>query len=432
MLGSDVLSRVTARTPRPTDVSTRVVGLLALAIFINYVDRGNLSTAAPLLKDELHLSYSQIGTLLAAFFWSYAPAQLLGGWLALRYDVRYVLAGGLALWAGATLCTGLAGGFATLLILRLLLGLGECVFYPCQAQMLAQGATEDRRGGANGLVVAGQVLGLAIGALCGGLLMAAAGWRSTFFVFGAGSLLWLWPWLQATRRAPEAEVPAPRPSPVTYLEILRRRAVWGTSAASFLAFFGFYFVLTWMPTYLVKHRGFSVAEMAWIGALPYCADAAGAYFFGWLSDRWIRAGACIDRVRRRVLAIGLAGASLAFVLGAVAAGNFAAVLALVLAGLFIGMATPQIFSLAQIYGGARAAGKWMAVQNMFGNIAGATAPMVVGLVVERTGSYFWAFALAALMALLGALLCGFLLPTVRAVEWPDEAARVAHAAPQAE
>jgi MFS family permease len=105
-------------------LSRGVILVLGLVVLLNYVDRGSLATAAPLLQDELALSNSQIGLLLSAFFWTYAPAQLVAGWLVHRYDIRIVLAAGVALWAAATAMTGLAGGVASILLWRLMLGLG--------------------------------------------------------------------------------------------------------------------------------------------------------------------------------------------------------------------------------------------------------------------------------------------------------------------
>ena len=117
-----------------------VVALLSVAVFINYFDRGNLATASPVLQGELGLSSWQMGVLFSAFFWSYAPLQPLAGWLAQRFDVRYVLGCGLALWALATMLTGLATSFITLLALRVALGVGESVSYPCNAKFLSQHA----------------------------------------------------------------------------------------------------------------------------------------------------------------------------------------------------------------------------------------------------------------------------------------------------
>lgn len=127
-----------------------MVWLLAAAVFINYFDRGNLATASPLLQRELGLSNSELGILFSAFFWSYAPLQPVAGWLAQRFDVRYVLGGGLALWALATMFTGLATSFAQILILRVILGVGESVAYPSNAKFLAQRVPLHERGRSNG------------------------------------------------------------------------------------------------------------------------------------------------------------------------------------------------------------------------------------------------------------------------------------------
>jgi len=123
-----------------------VVILLVLSVSINYIDRGNLSIAAPLLKDELGISASQLGILLSSFFWTYAACQILAGWLVDRFAVNWVLAVGFFLWSMATASTGLVHGFATLLCLRLLLGIGESVAYPCYSKILAAHFHEHQRG----------------------------------------------------------------------------------------------------------------------------------------------------------------------------------------------------------------------------------------------------------------------------------------------
>jgi MFS family permease len=164
----------------PQGVPLRIVLLLAVAVFINYVDRGNLATAGPLLKDELGLSNSQFGALGSAFFLSYAPLQLLAGWLAQRFDVRYVL----IIWASATALVGLVTSFAALLALRLLLGVGESVTYPCNSKLLAQRAPEHQRGRANGVIAGCQALGPTFGTLVGGLIMVSCGWRAAFVGVG--------------------------------------------------------------------------------------------------------------------------------------------------------------------------------------------------------------------------------------------------------
>src|ERR1035441_1562171 len=152
-----------------------VVILLVLSVSINYIDRGNLSIAAPLLKDELGISASQLGMLLSSFFWTYAAFQILAGWLVDRFDVNWVLAVGFFLWSAATATTGLIHGFGVLLVLRLLLGIAESVAYPCYSKILAAHFLEHQRGLANALIDAGTKVGPALGTLVGGILMARFG-----------------------------------------------------------------------------------------------------------------------------------------------------------------------------------------------------------------------------------------------------------------
>ena len=116
--------------------AVRLVALVALATFLNFADRGNLATAAPLLKGELQLNNTELGILLSAFYWTYIPAQLMSGWLIDRFGPWRILAAGVALWSLATILLGVVGGFALLLVLRLLLGLGESVTFPAEAKLM--------------------------------------------------------------------------------------------------------------------------------------------------------------------------------------------------------------------------------------------------------------------------------------------------------
>ena len=136
-----------------------VVSLLVISVLINYIDRGNLSIAASMIQDELHISHSQLGILLSAFFWSYAAFQLISGWLVDRFNVNWVMAFGFLLWSTATSLTGFAHGLAGLFAVRLLLGVGESVAYPSYSKIFANHLPEHRRGFANSVIAAGVSLG---------------------------------------------------------------------------------------------------------------------------------------------------------------------------------------------------------------------------------------------------------------------------------
>jgi len=242
---------------------TRVIVLLALAIFINYVDRGNLATAAPLIRDELKLTHTQIGMLLGAFFWTYTPGQLLAGWLAEKINAYRALALGVALWSLATVATGFTTGFVSILVLRLVLGLGESAAFPCSSKLLGEHLPQHRLGFANGMIGVGLALGPAFGTFAGGLLMAKLDWRPVFILFGLVSALWLIPWLGMTRQGSAlADEPKAASAP-SFLAILRQRAMWGAGLGHFSANYSFYFVILWLPLYLVKARGSALPKWAW-------------------------------------------------------------------------------------------------------------------------------------------------------------------------
>jgi|SRR5215472_3961336 len=149
--------------------------LLAASILINYIDRGNLAVAAPLLKEELRLTSTQVGILITGFFWTYIVVLAISGWICDRLNVNWVLATGFALWSLATAATGVVHGFALLLACRMLLGLGESVAFPSYSKMIALNAPEEHHGIANAMIISGMSLGPAIGTYACGISMARYG-----------------------------------------------------------------------------------------------------------------------------------------------------------------------------------------------------------------------------------------------------------------
>ena len=402
--------------PRAQGIGVGVVPLLALAIFIQYVDRGNLATAAPLMKDQLHLSTIQIGVLLSSFYWTYTPAQILSGWLAERINAYRTLALGLVLWSLATIGSGLVSSFGMLIALRLLLGLGESAAFPCSSKLIGQHLPPHKLGAANGLIGMGLALGPAFGTFVGGMLMAQLGWRPVFVLFGVVSLLWLWPWLTATRShsaAADLDVAEPAPS---YFAILSRRAAWGTGLGHFANNYAFYFVISWLPLYLVKSRGFTLPQMAGIGGLVYVVYAMSSMGTGWLCDRWMAAGASFNKARKTAAVASHLLVATAMMACAVGSAQVA-LASLFLAAVAFGFNTPTMYAVGQVLAGPRAAGKWIGVQNAAGNVAGIVAPMLTGFVVDRTGQFTWAFVIAGGVALTGVLWWALLVPKVAPLSW---------------
>src|SRR5580692_3159658 len=183
-----------------------VVGLLVFSVLVNYIDRGNLSLAMPLLEREFAFSSLRAAELLSAFFWTYAIVQLLGiaGWLTDRYSPGWVLMGGYVLWSLAMACFGFAPNYVALFALQLVLGMGESVAYPCYSRIFAA-MPQEHRGRANAFIDAGTKIGPAAGAFVGGMILVHYGWRMLFFAFGAGALIWIVTWYFAMPRGQQAE-----------------------------------------------------------------------------------------------------------------------------------------------------------------------------------------------------------------------------------
>jgi ACS family D-galactonate transporter-like MFS transporter len=413
-------SPVAART-KLSGSQWAVLALLVLSIFINYIDRSNLSIAVALPPPKgLSLDPVRQGYLLSAFFATYALFQLLGivGLVLDRVDVGWVYAIAFLVWSVATAATGMAIGFAVLFTLRLLLGVGESAAYPCYSKIFATHFPEHHRGLANGLIDAGSKFGPALGMLVGGLLMARFGWRPFFVVLGAASLVWLIPWLKWMPRGEgivaKSAVHADPPPGV--MHILEQRSAWGSFAGLFCGNYYWYFLLTWLPSYMVKERHFSKEHMANMSALAFLAIGVSSALCGWLSDHWIAAGATPTRVRKTFTVGGLTLATIILPVAMVDSKDLSMAL-LFLACIFFGMWSSNHWALIQTLAGPPAAGKWTAVQNGVGNLAGVVAPALTGLVVARTGEFFWAFAVATGIVLAGAFFYMFVIGRIEQVDW---------------
>ena len=404
----------------------RVLFLLGISAFLNYFDRSNLSAGATDIRHELGLSSYQLGLLLSAFFWTYALFQLfsIAGWLVDRFNVCWILAAGFFLWSCATAVTGAANAFAVLFGMRLLLGMGESIAYPSYSRILASYFPEHRRGFANAVIDAGTKMGPALGTLLGGLLMARYGWRAFFVALGFSSLLWLIPWLMWMPRGAAVAASDDGTGIPGIGALLRQRAVWASALGLFCSNYFWYFLLTWLPAYLETERHFPKAKMAVYGSLAYFAIAASCMISGWLSDRWIARGGSPTLVRKTFAGTGLVLSTIILPVALVRDEHIAMGL-LMLACFSFGLFTSNIFAMTQTLAGPRAAGKWTALQNGFGNLAGVASPWFTGWVVERTGQFYLAFVVAAAVVLAGAALFVFGIGRIEPVQFsPGPPARV--------
>jgi MFS family permease len=391
-----------------------LVLLLGLAIFLNYVDRGALPVAAPKLTGDLRLSPERYGLAVSAFFWIYVPVQLFAGWLCDRFSVYKLLALGILIWAGSTLLMGFVGGFASLFVLRVMLGVGESLAFPGSSKIIARHVPADRRGVANSALARGIALGPAVGTLAGGLMVAQWGWRAMFMVFGLVTLLWLVPWMQTVRALPASgnfdqgrRVPA--------AALIGRWSLWSMGIVHCLGNYCFYFLLAWLPLYLTKSRGFSVSEMAWLASLGYAVQGACAFVYGQFSDWWTRSGRS-EAFCRRWMMVASQLLAAAAILGLAFAHSAASIgILLCLAGAASASLSMNLYAIAQMFAGARASGSWVGFQNSLGNLSGIFGPIITGIIVQRAG-YENAFYVTAAVAAIGAAWWAVGVPAIRQIE----------------
>ncbi|MEO7411549.1 MAG: MFS transporter, partial [Sphingomicrobium sp.] len=279
-----------------------LVLLLGAAVFLNYVDRGAIAVAAPVMKGELGMSATAFGIAVSAFFWVYAPVQLVVGWLCDRFSVYRLMAGGIVLWAASTLLIGFVGGFSSLLVLRVMLGIGESIAFPGTSKIIAMNVPPEQRGMANAAVAAGLALGPAIGTLAGGLIVASFGWRAMFIIFGLATLLWLVPWQRVVRQLPTIAAGATL-ARVPARALLGNWSLWSMGIGHALGNFCFYFLLAWLPLYLVQSRGYSIGEMTILASVGYGVQAVAAMAYGTISDRWTRSGRSEATIRRAMMIV---------------------------------------------------------------------------------------------------------------------------------
>ena len=397
-------------------ISLYLVALLAAAMFLNYTDRGSLSIVAPVLKQQLGISNAAMGLLLSAFFWSYAIAQPVAGWVAQRFAPRTMLAVATLLWSLATFACGLATGLAMLFVLRMLLGLAESVIFPTNARIFAEHAPEHQRGRCNSAMTVGQAMGPTAGTLLGAMILVAFGWRAVFFVLGGVSLLWLIPWL--ARRDQSLETEAARAASARRLSrnpaasarcgacASRNSAIPIPSISSSPGCRS-----TWSTASIFRSAAWRASPPRFMRCRPSPrCSAAGAP---------TSSSATADSptlVRKAFVVAGMAGTGALYAAAAATSGATSTIL-LVATGFTVGLSGTIVFTIGQTLAGPRAGGRWMGFQNMVGNFSGIAAPIVTGLVVDWSGSFAGAFLVAAALSVVGILSWLFIVQRIDPVEW---------------
>jgi len=392
-----------------------LAALLVTAMLFCYGHRGAMGVAAPFMSKDLGFNPAKTGVLLSAFFWVYAFMQMPTGWLADRFGVRRTYAIGFALWSLTTILMGVGKNLVTLILLRASVGLGQSIAFPASARATSNWFQERERGMVIGLYLAGVRYGTALINLFGAWFLFRYDWKLFFVVIGAAPLIWLAPWMLFLRKwekksgyeSPAVPQQQKSASFKESLSLLKNRGVLGI----FLGFFAYNYVWNvfqaWLPTYLLKERKFSTAEMGVFSAMPYLAMSIIILISGALSDRLVRRGYDEKKVRKIFIATGMLVGCLIVPAGMVE-DKMTAVWLLTISLSGLGITSPNTWALTQAVSSKGIVGTVSGIQNTGGNIGAILAPVLTGTIADKTGSFALALGLCGVI-LVGGIIAYFLL-----------------------
>lgn len=416
--------------------------MITLAI-ITYVDRVCISQAAPEIKRDLALSEKQWGWLFFAFGWAYALFEIPGGWLGDRYGPRSVLMKVVVLWSAFTALTGAAWNFVSMLVCRFLFGVGEAGCFPNVTKIFTIWLPSNERVRAQGILWLSARWGGAFTPVLVVAVMNLVNWRWTFVIFGALGIVWaVWffrwfrdrpsehPGVNASELAmmDGAERNAPSHAKIPWGRLCSSPTVWLLWLQYFCMSYGWYFYITWLPTYLREARGVSLEKSALLAGLPLFFGGIGCFVGGWAAKLIAERSGNVRLARRIVACTGLFAAGGLLIVATRIANPVLAMVALGFASFSNDLAMAPDWAACMDVGG-RLAGSLSGSMNMMGNFGGALGPLAVGYILDSTKvsaeapptleGWTTAFLVAAGVYFVGAIAWLFIDP-VTPLERPDE------------
>jgi ACS family glucarate transporter-like MFS transporter len=370
-----------------------ILAILFIVTTLNYADRATISIAGPEIKKALGLSAVEMGYIFSAFAWSYVLAQLPGGWLLDRFGSKITYFLSIFLWSVFTMLQGtvgfLAGGaaVAALFALRLLVGAAEAPSFPGNSRITSAWFPSHERGLAAAIFNSAQYFATVLFAPIMGWLVHSHGWQSVFYFMGALGIVIAFVWLK-TIYGPKQH-PSISASELRYLEeggaLLGNRMLLGVYIGQYCITTLTYFFLTWFPVYLVQERGMTILKAGFVASLPAIAGFLGGISGGWLSDRLARRGYSLSISRKTPIVIGMLMSMSMIACNYIQADMLVvAVMSLAFFGKGVGALGWAVVSDTSP---KEAGGLSGGLFNTFGNTAGITTPIVIGYIVQGTGSF---------------------------------------------
>jgi sugar phosphate permease len=422
-------------TSRPSKTRWLVLLLISLMYMITYMDRTGISIAAPAMAKEFGLSQTALGIVFSVFLWAYALGQIPLGSLADRLGPRLVLLIIVPFWSLMTAMTAIAGGIASLIVLRFVFGLAEAGAFPAATRAMQLWFPKAERGIVHGVTHSFSRLAVAVVPFIAGSIMVAFGWRWIFYVFGAAGLLWSVAFYFLYRNLPEEDAKVNQSELAQirgrdldgaikqvdlhqhlappWRAIFRSANMWYIAAGYCCFYYGTYFFMTWFPTYLLEYRHLSLKSVGVLASLPLLAGMVGDIVGGTLTDTVYRKTGKLKFARRIVAAPAMLASGACLIPAAMTHSAWTAILCLTASLFFLELVISPAWAVPMDVGG-EFSGTVSGVMNMAGSLAASLSPIIFGALVQR-GFWITPFVITAGVLLAGALIWAFLIDPERSV-----------------
>lgn len=425
--------------PRAKNVRWIVVVILTVLSIINYLDRGNLSVAAPLIMKDLHMNPAAMGVILSSFVWPYAIMNLPSGWAVDRFGTRIMMSIAVGFWSVVAVATGFMRTMSSFIITRVLLGVGESAMFPAAIKATNAWFPPNEKGFATSIFIAGTQVGLAISAPISTALMLAFGWPAMFVIIGSIGFLVLLGWVilykdpakhkwlskeefqyirsAVVTSAPMVDEQTQRKITLTqWFKLFGQLSTWAMVIGDFALQYSFWFYIAWLPTFLEKSEHFSISKTGFYASLPYIAGTVGVLLGGKISDWFIAKGMSRLNGRRYTISLGAVLTAVALLLTAFAHNSGLAVTLLTIGMFTYSLCSAPIWALAtDVVESDDYVASIGSIQNFGGFLGGAFAPIVTGILVASFGGFTIALVVTAILALISAVMYALVLKRTIAI-----------------
>jgi D-galactonate transporter len=413
-----------------------VLGIICIMYLVTYMDRTNISVAAPQIGKEFGFDKITMGVIFSAFTWAYAIGQVPGGWLGDRFGPRNVLSIIVSYWSIFTIVTAQAAGYLSFLVIRFLFGLGEAGAFPTATRAMQLWFPKSERGFVQGITHSFSRFGAAIVPPLAVAIMVSMGWRSVFYIFGAIGIIWSLLFFFVYRNIPEEHrwvnkaelthirgldekgninqpIDIKKRPQVPWKTLLSSANMWYIMIAYFCYCYCLYFYMTWLPSYLVDYRHFSLKTMGWLASLPLFAGVIGDTVGGIVTDKLLEKTKNMNFARKVVAIPSLLGAAIFMIPAAATPDPYTAVYCLAGSLFFLECVIGPAWAVPMDVGGEYS-GTVSGMMNMAGNFGSALSPIVFGALVQG-GSWTAPFYVQAALLVVGALVWLFFLNPEKSV-----------------